>query len=207
MIMFKTLKKATNIINFTVLSILGSIMLVLSWQKWPDVLVDFGRELYVPWQITNGAVLYKDLAYFFGPFSPYLNALLFKIFGVSLLTIAIFNIVLIIVLTGVIYRIFTITTDRLTALAVSAAFIALFAFSQFCCAFFHALFQGFIDLPDLIELGLQRFSHFSEIADQVICVLYAAFRPCDLPAVLCQFERKIAGDNTKLLERNNNSAA
>jgi len=27
---------------------------VASWRKWPDILVDFGRELYVPWQIASG---------------------------------------------------------------------------------------------------------------------------------------------------------
>lgn len=45
---------------------------VWTWRKWPDLLVDFGRELYVPWQLTTGKVLYVDIAYFNGPLSPYL---------------------------------------------------------------------------------------------------------------------------------------
>ena len=44
---------------------------VWSWQKWPDVLVDFGRELYVPWQLASGKRLYLDIAYFNGPLSPW----------------------------------------------------------------------------------------------------------------------------------------
>jgi hypothetical protein len=28
---------------------------VLSWNKWIDPLIDFGRELYIPWQISEGA--------------------------------------------------------------------------------------------------------------------------------------------------------
>ena len=41
-----------------------------SWRRWPDPLVDFGRELYVPWRINAGQVLYRDLASLFGPLSP-----------------------------------------------------------------------------------------------------------------------------------------
>jgi hypothetical protein len=59
-----------------------------SWRKWPDPLIDFGRELYVPWQITGGKVLYRDIASLFGPLSPYVNALWMRMFGVSLMTLA-----------------------------------------------------------------------------------------------------------------------
>src|SRR6266700_6309518 len=52
-------------------------MLVWSWGTWPDVLIDFGRELYVPWQLSAGKVLYTDVAYFNGPLSPYFNSLCF----------------------------------------------------------------------------------------------------------------------------------
>src|SRR5688572_12646955 len=62
-----------------------------SWLKWPDPLIDFGRELYVPSQIVRGAVLYRDLESLFGPLSPYLNALWFQLFGVSLLTLVVIN--------------------------------------------------------------------------------------------------------------------
>ena len=37
------------------------------WSVGPDPLIDFGRELYVPWRITEGDVLYRDVAYFNGP--------------------------------------------------------------------------------------------------------------------------------------------
>ena len=32
-----------------------------SWGKWLDVLGDVGRELYVPWRLVVGDVLYADL--------------------------------------------------------------------------------------------------------------------------------------------------
>ena len=38
------------------------LMLAWSWEKWPDPLIDFGRELYAPWQLAAGRVLYRDVA-------------------------------------------------------------------------------------------------------------------------------------------------
>ena len=64
---------------------------VQTWRRWPDLLIDFGRELYVPWQLASGAVLYEDIAYFNGPLSAYWNALLFRWFGPSLLTLVVAN--------------------------------------------------------------------------------------------------------------------
>ncbi len=64
----------------------------ISWRRWPDLLVDFGGQLYIPWRLANGAVLYRDLFYFAGgPLSQYFNALLFKIFGTSFLTLIVAN--------------------------------------------------------------------------------------------------------------------
>jgi hypothetical protein len=48
----------------------GLAMLCWTWRTWPDVLIDFGRELYVPWRLAAGQVLYTDIAYFNGPLSP-----------------------------------------------------------------------------------------------------------------------------------------
>jgi hypothetical protein len=50
----------------TVIAAAFAGMLWWSWMKWADLLVDFGRELYTPWRITQGQVLYRDIAAF-GP--------------------------------------------------------------------------------------------------------------------------------------------
>lgn len=55
--------------------------LMLTWRRWVDLLVDFGRELYVPQQLAEGAVLYRDIAYFNGPVAPYWNALVVRLGG------------------------------------------------------------------------------------------------------------------------------
>ena len=51
------------------------------WRRSGDLVIDFGRELYVPWQLSQGRVLYRDLAYLYGPLSPYLNLCWWKLFG------------------------------------------------------------------------------------------------------------------------------
>src|SRR5687768_16039842 len=74
--------------------LIGLPMLLWSWDRWPDVLVDSSRELYVPWQLSEGKVLYRDVAYVQGPLSPYLNSLWFRLFGVGFRTLALCNLVL-----------------------------------------------------------------------------------------------------------------
>lgn len=106
-------------------------LMACTWRKWPDVLVDFGYELYVPWVLTMGKVLYVDVDYFNGPFSACLNALWFRLFGVSLTTLALSNLAILAVLTGLIYRIFSSACDGLTATCACGVFLSMFAFSQY----------------------------------------------------------------------------
>src|SRR6476619_6480437 len=61
--------------------------LVTSWRKWPDPVVDFGRELYLPWRLSEGAVLYRDIDHLYGPLSQYFNALIFYVFGTGMMKI------------------------------------------------------------------------------------------------------------------------
>ena len=114
-----------------ILGCAGIYMLHMSWRKWLHVLHDNGRELYVPWQLSQGSLLYRDMHHLYGPLSDYVHALMFKLFGVSMMTLAYFNIVLIIVLTWIIYDFFRNTTDRITALVVSLSFIVLFPFAAY----------------------------------------------------------------------------
>lgn len=105
-------------------------MLVWTWGTWPDVLVDFGGELYVPWRISAGDVLYRDLAYFTGPLSPYWNALLFELFGASLRTLVVGNLVVLAAIAFVLHRLLAEIGGRLAAAAGLVVFFTLFAFGQ-----------------------------------------------------------------------------
>src|SRR4051794_13788661 len=77
----------------------------LTWRKWPDCLIDFGLQLYLPWKISTGSVLYRDVMYLTGgPLSQHYDALLFKIFGVSLLALILSNLLIVAGLLVLIYR-------------------------------------------------------------------------------------------------------
>ncbi len=112
-------------------AILAGVLLWWSWRKWPDPLVDFGRELYVPWQITRGKMLYRDLASLFGPLSPYLNALWFSLFGVSLTTLVVCNVAILMAMTAGIHRLLAVSTDRIAASVATTTILLVCAFSQY----------------------------------------------------------------------------
>ncbi len=101
-----------------------------TWRRWPDLLVDFGRELYVPWQLTEGAVLYRDIAYFNGPLSPYFNATLFQLFGTSLLTLVVVNLAIVVLLCVLFYRLILPRYGPLAASLVCAVFLGGFALAH-----------------------------------------------------------------------------
>lgn len=55
-----------------------------TWASWGDLTVDCGREMYVPWMLSEGKMLYRDVWYLYGPAAPYFNSVLYRIFGVHL---------------------------------------------------------------------------------------------------------------------------
>ncbi len=128
----------------------GVLMAVISWQKWQDLIVDFGQQVYVPWQLSEGQVLYRDIFYIYGPLSAYVHALLFKIFGPGILVIAWFNIGLIVGLTIILYQLFRDLSDARTANFICLTFLGVFAFGQyklggnynFVCAYVYELSHG-----------------------------------------------------------------
>lgn len=121
-----------------------------TWRKWPDLLIDFGRELYVPWQILNGKILYKDIAYFNGPLSPYLNTLWFRLFGISLISLAFLNLLITAIITFFLYYLVQKFCDKMTGLIFAIIFLIIFAFPHFeiignfnyICPYSHEITHG-----------------------------------------------------------------
>lgn len=77
-------RRATSlalVLEFLLYILLTSFALHATWLTWPDTYIDFSRELYLPWRVSCGDVLYRDLAYDFGPVSVYTNAALFAFVG------------------------------------------------------------------------------------------------------------------------------
>lgn len=59
----------------------GLILAWHTWARWGDIQVACGKELYVPLEILRGKLLYRDVAYLYGPLAPYMLALLIGSFG------------------------------------------------------------------------------------------------------------------------------
>jgi hypothetical protein len=113
------------------LSALVAGVLWVSWLRWPDPLVDFGRELYLPWRLSNGAVLYRDADDFYGPLSQYLNAALFRVFGPGLIVLVVANTAVFLGILAAVYLIIRRSWGAAAALVCASVFAAVFGFSQY----------------------------------------------------------------------------
>jgi hypothetical protein len=58
--------------------------LAVSWERWGNPLVDCGREMNQPLRLARGEMLYSGVRHIYGPLSPYVNALLYRVFSPSL---------------------------------------------------------------------------------------------------------------------------
>ncbi len=141
----------------------GGALAYWTWGTWLDAYIDFGRELYVPWQIVEGRQLYRDLAHLNGPLSQYLNAALFAIFGVGLRTLVVANLL---VLAGVAWLLFGWVrelSDSWTATLATALYLFVFCFGQldgvgnfnWVCPYSHEMTHG-IALTLLMARALLR---------------------------------------------------
>jgi Dolichyl-phosphate-mannose-protein mannosyltransferase len=106
------------------------VMLLWTGGRWADPVIDFGRELYVPWQVAQGKVLYVDVASFYGPFSALFNGLWFRVFGASVLTLVGVNLVVLAVATGLLYGMVVEVGGRLTGTICGVMFLALFGMAH-----------------------------------------------------------------------------
>ncbi|MGO8766110.1 MAG: hypothetical protein ACLQSR_13365 [Limisphaerales bacterium] len=114
------------------MAVVFALAAVLTWGKWPDPIVDYGAQLYLPWRISTGAVLYRDLFYIGGgPFSQYFDAALFKIFGASALTLASANMIFVAGILGLIYRRFLAASNALTATIIGLGIALVFVFNEY----------------------------------------------------------------------------
>lgn len=121
----------TRLNRLTLHAITFAALSVWSWRKWADPFVDFGRQLYIPWQLANGKVLYRDIAQLFGPVSQYVNALLFRIFGVSMTTLIVSNLAILAATVAGIHYLFAASCGPAAATAASMLVLLLFGFSQY----------------------------------------------------------------------------
>ncbi|MFB3904266.1 MAG: hypothetical protein ACE15E_12520 [Acidobacteriota bacterium] len=117
------------------------------------MLLDFGMQLYVPWQLASGKVLHRDLMYLTGgPLSQYLHAAVFGAFGVSFTALVVFNLCLVLLLVVLLYRLFLSVADRWTATLICLVTLCVFSFSQYVgisnytyvCPYSYETFHGLV---------------------------------------------------------------
>ena len=117
--------------NWALLASLATFFLYVSWRKWPTPLIDFGRELYLPWRIAHGALLYRNVDDNYGPLSQYFNAGMFSIFGPGMMVLVAANIAIFAAIVVLVYYLFRRAWGAGAAFASAAVFIAVFGFSQY----------------------------------------------------------------------------
>lgn len=122
---------ATRFGGPAVIALAFIFMLAWTWAKWPDPLVDFGRELYLAWQVSEGKVLYRDVEHFNGPLSVSINAALFRVFGPGIHTLVWANIAVAVGVTAMLYALLRRAFDSVAATMAGLAFVTLFMCVQF----------------------------------------------------------------------------
>lgn len=113
------------------ISFLFLYLVHMTWFKWPDVMIDYGRELYVPWRLSEGQVLYRDLFHFYGPLAQYVNAALFSIFGVDIKVLVYFNLLCVSVIMAIGYVYIRSLFGSLTSFFCLLSFLSMFCFAQY----------------------------------------------------------------------------
>ena len=116
-------------ISLICIAFLGMVFMTLG--KWSELLIDYGVQVYIPWQLSMGKVLYQDIHYFIGPLSSYVHSFLFQIFGPGILVLNVFNLLIIIILALLIFNIFKSVSNEMTGVLTSLTFLFIFAFGQY----------------------------------------------------------------------------
>lgn len=77
--------RTLELVSVAILSALFIVAIHQSWGMWLDPVADTGRDLYIPEQIAEGGFkLYRDVSYLYPPVTPYLLAVVVKVFGSDL---------------------------------------------------------------------------------------------------------------------------
>jgi hypothetical protein len=76
--------RLTTYLGLLLLVALWGGQLYATWGAWGDLTIDCGHEMYIPWLLAQGKMLYRDVWFMYGPAAPYLTSLLFRLFGVHL---------------------------------------------------------------------------------------------------------------------------
>jgi len=106
-------------------------MLNQSWLKWMDPLIDFPKDLYLAWRVSEGDMLFRDVITWYGPLPQLAEGAGFHVFGVGIDTIVWMNIVLTSGVVLLVWGIFDALGTRLSRWLCVVVFIVVFAFGHY----------------------------------------------------------------------------
>jgi Dolichyl-phosphate-mannose-protein mannosyltransferase len=107
------------------LALCFAALAALTWRKWGVPEIDAGAELTTADLIKHGAVLYRDVRYYYGPLGLYSLALSFKLFGTSFTTAFAFGLVQAAAIVAAFYALARQWLAPLSAGLASAALLAI----------------------------------------------------------------------------------
>lgn len=107
------------------------LLAIWTWRKCGDLLQDFGHQLYVPWQLSEGSTLYTDIFWLYGPLSQYFHAALFELLSPSLTTILVSNLLIAACVCVSLYLLTLRLANHLTAATTVIVVASLLLFSHY----------------------------------------------------------------------------
>ncbi|MEO1696451.1 MAG: glycosyltransferase family 39 protein [Planctomycetota bacterium] len=137
--------------HLSALVVLG-LAVALGWDRGPDALIDFGRELYVPWRLVEGDALHREIGWFNGPLGPWAIEGWMRVFGVSLDALQALNAVVIGLTALVLARLVERASGGYAAWVGVLVFATVFAVAQqeasgnflFLAPYSHGITFGFL---------------------------------------------------------------
>jgi len=113
------------------LAVLYIYLLAKSWLRWMDPMIDFPRDLYLAWRVSEGDLLYKNVANWYGPLAQLIQGTAFKLFGVGIDTTIWTNIALTAVVVILLRDLFRTMGNRWSGWLAAVVFLAVFAFGNY----------------------------------------------------------------------------
>jgi hypothetical protein len=115
-----------------------SYALWISWTKWGSLIIDTFRDLHVCEMILGGNLIYRDIAYEFGPLPPYLLSLACLVGGVKVGTVVAIGIATTVLLVLLVYKTARLFLNRVESLLAGMSYLLVFAFGIYM---YHGIFN------------------------------------------------------------------
>lgn len=106
------------------------ILAICTWRRSGDLLIDYGRELYIAWRLSEGAVLYQDVHSLMGPAPAYVNGMIFRFAGPSITTMLLADLTILALTVAVLAWHFSKFVVPRTLFILLLTFLVLSGFSQ-----------------------------------------------------------------------------